>query len=112
MTHANALDAGDSAICQACGACCAYSRTWPRFTLETDAEIAAIPEAVIDDRQSGMRCDGERCTALAGEVGVATSCTIYDVRPIVCRDCVPGDDACTIARLARGMAPVAGDAGR
>jgi hypothetical protein len=28
------------------------------------------------------------------------------VRPIVCRDCLPGDEACTMARVARGMAPI------
>ena len=57
-----------------------------------------------------MRCEGNRCAALSGEIGVATACTIYDVRPLVCRDCVPGDDACTIARAARGMAPVVSSA--
>ena len=54
-----------------------------------------------------MRCEGDRCAALSGEIGTATACTIYAVRPLVCRDCVPGDDACSIARAARGMAPVA-----
>lgn len=97
----------DSARCQACGACCAHSREWPRFTLESDDEIASIPAAMIADGEAGMRCVEDRCAALVGEIGVATSCTVYAVRPIVCRDCVPGDDACTIARAARGMAPIA-----
>ena len=96
----------DSVLCQACGACCAHSREWPRFTLEDDAEIDLIPSALIDDSQARMRCEGDRCAALSGEIGSATACTIYDVRPLVCRDCVPGDDACSIARAARGMAPV------
>ena len=96
----------DSVLCQACGACCAHSREWPRFTLEDDAEIDLIPSALIDDSQARMNCDGDRCAALSGEIGSATACTIYDVRPLVCRDCVPGDDACSIARAARGMAPV------
>ena len=93
--------------CQACGACCAHSRAWPRFTLESEAEIALIPEAVIAADGSGMRCDGERCAALAGSIGIATSCTIYAVRPIVCRDCLPGDDACRLARAARGLPELA-----
>jgi len=96
----------DSGPCQGCGACCAHARDWPRFTLESDAEIALIPEALVSANGSGMRCEGERCAALAGTIGSATACTIYEVRPIVCRDCVPGDEACTMAREARGMAPI------
>ncbi len=106
MRETDAATARDSAICQACGACCAHSREWPRFTLEDDAEIDLIPSALIDDSQSRMRCEGDRCAALSGEIGTATACTIYAVRPLVCRDCVPGDDACSIARAARGMAPI------
>lgn len=90
--------------CQACGACCAHARDWPRFTLESEAEIARIPEALIAADGSGMRCEGERCAALAGSIGAQTSCTIYAIRPIVCRDCLPGDDACNLARAARGLA--------
>ena len=45
-----------------------------------------------------MRCNGDRCTALVGEVGVATACSIYAVRPDVCKACLPGDDACLMAR--------------
>jgi uncharacterized protein len=38
---------------------------------------------------------------------VWTSCSIYDVRPEVCRACLPGDDACTIARTHYGYPPLA-----
>ena len=86
--------------CLTCGACCAYSSEWPRFTLETDEEIARIPEGFINAAQSGMSCNGNRCSALAGEVGKSTSCRIYAIRPDVCRECSPGDDACKIARHA------------
>jgi len=84
--------------CRVCGACCSYSADWPRFTLEDDAAIARIPPNYVDEGGAGMRCHGNRCTALRGEVGRATSCTIYDLRPDVCRACQPGDDACAIAR--------------
>ena len=50
-----------------------------------------------------MRCDGDRCAALTGDVGVATSCAVYDVRPDVCRTCEPGDAACVAARLGFGL---------
>ena len=39
-----------------------------------------------------MRCSGNRCVALVGEVGISTACAIYAVRPHVCRPCLPGDD--------------------
>lgn len=96
--------------CQSCGACCAFSREWPRFSLETDEELARIPEALIDQGLGRMGSTGERCLGLAGDVGVATSCTIYDVRPHVCRVCQPGDAECNIARASYGLAAIALDA--
>jgi Fe-S-cluster containining protein len=92
------MSASDEALCQACGACCAYSADWPRFGLETEAEIEAIPRDYVDDARGTMRCNGDRCAALAGEVGVATACGVYTVRPQVCRSCEPGDDSCALAR--------------
>jgi Fe-S-cluster containining protein len=89
--------------CQACGACCSYSQNWPRFTTEDDAELDLIPEKFVNERLSGMRCDGDRCSALSGKVGVATSCTIYAVRPEVCRTCMPGDAECAMARRRHGL---------
>lgn len=93
-----------SAVCQACGACCSYAAEWPRFSLEDDAALALIPAAYTDEGASGMRCDGDRCSALVGTIGSATACAVYAVRPDVCRDCEPGDDACTMARDRFGLA--------
>jgi uncharacterized protein len=87
-----------SSCCQGCGACCAYSENWPRFSVESDEELAAIPEALVNARQSGMRCEGDRCAALQGEIGKQTACGIYDARPEVCRTCMPGDAECAMAR--------------
>ena len=39
-----------SALCQTCGACCAYSRTWPRFTTEEDADLDRIPAKLVPER--------------------------------------------------------------
>lgn len=91
------------AVCQACGACCAFSSEWPRFSLEDEAALERIPRAFVDDGQGRMRCEGDRCAALVGEVGVATSCAVYAVRPDVCRACAPGDDACEMARRRFGL---------
>jgi uncharacterized protein len=87
-----------AAACQACGACCSFSREWPRFSTEDDADLDRIPRIYVDDRHGRMRCNGNRCSALVGEIGIATECSIYDVRPDVCRACMPGDDACLMAR--------------
>ena len=92
--------------CQACGACCSYSSNWPRFTTEDEAALDLIPEKFVNERLSGMRCDGDRCSALSGKIGVATACGIYAVRPEVCRACQPGDQSCTLARQRFGMEPV------
>ena len=104
LEHDRAGAASDqSAWCQACGACCAYSAEWPRFSLEDDAALDRIPPALVDDGLARMRCVGDRCAALSGEIGVATACTIYANRPDVCRACLPGDDACLMARRRFGL---------
>ncbi|MBN9043902.1 MAG: zinc/iron-chelating domain-containing protein [Rhizobiales bacterium 62-47] len=94
--------------CQSCGACCAYSRNWPRFTIEDDDALDLIPAQLVNERLSGMRCDGERCAALKGTIGQATACGIYAVRPEVCRTCMPGDPECTMARRKFGLPPLSG----
>jgi len=55
-----------------------------------------------------MHCVGNRCSALDGDVGLQTSCAVYDVRPEVCRSCLPGDAACNMARQRFGLAALAG----
>ena len=92
-----------SGYCQSCGACCGYSQNWPRFSIESDEELALIPEALVNERQSGMRCEGDRCAALQGEIGIATACGIYAARPEVCRICMPGDAECAMARRTFGL---------
>jgi len=93
-------------LCQSCGACCAYSQNWPRFSIEDDDALALIPEQFVNARQSGMRCDGDRCSALSGKIGVAVRCEAYAVRPEVCRTCMPGDAECNMARKRHGMAAI------
>lgn len=94
---------GESSPCQACGACCAYSAEWPRATLESEAALEAIPARYFDLAAGRMRCEGDRCAALQGRVGEATACAVYALRPLVCRDCLPGDEACTLARARFGL---------
>ncbi len=93
----------DESPCQACGACCSYSSNWPRFTIEDDSELDLIPAKFVNERQSGMRCDGDRCSALSGKVGEFVACGIYAIRPEVCRTCMPGDPECAMARRRHGL---------
>jgi len=89
--------------CQTCGACCAYSAEWPRFSLETDEEIARIPDTFIAADLSGMKFEAGRCAALTGEVGKHVGCAVYADRPQVCRTCMPGDEECKMARAEFGF---------
>ncbi|MCA6099927.1 MULTISPECIES: YkgJ family cysteine cluster protein [Bradyrhizobium] len=103
----NAIDAADASPCQSCGACCSYSENWPRFTIEDDAQLDLIPPQFVNARQSGMRCEGDRCSALSGKIGKATRCEVYAVRPEVCRTCQPGDAECAMARRRHGLPLIA-----
>jgi uncharacterized protein len=107
MSDASVEIAGRENPCQACGACCAYSQNWPRFSIEDDAALELIPAELVNARASGMRCDGDRCAALKGRIGEATACTIYAVRPEVCQTCMPGDAECTMARKKYGLPELA-----
>jgi len=89
--------------CQTCGACCSYSSSWPRFSTEPDADLDRLPARFVAVDQSGMRCHDNRCSALDGTVGSGTSCLVYEIRPQVCRDCLPGDAECLEARAAYGF---------
>lgn len=110
MTTRPPAAARSASPCLDCGACCDYSSQWPRFSTESDAELALIPEALVAANLSGMRCEGTRCAALAGKVGEAAHCTIYATRPHVCRACEIGDDECLIARDRNGLPPIAREA--
>lgn len=92
--------------CTSCGACCSYDAAWPRFWTDSDDAIALIPPNLVNEDATAMACEGDRCQALVGIVGEATRCSIYAVRPEVCRACIPGDEACSMAREAWGLDPL------
>jgi hypothetical protein len=71
--------------------------------MEDEADLGRIPRELVDDSLSGMRCHGDRCDALVGEVGFRTWCAIYGQRPDVCRACQPGDADCGMARDRFGL---------
>jgi uncharacterized protein len=47
-----------------------------------------------------MRCNGNRCAALVGDVGISTARAIYAVRPDVCKACLPGDGCASVGLIA------------
>jgi hypothetical protein len=87
--------------CLACGACCAYSESWPVFIGDGDGE--GIPHELIDFDHGRMQCHGNRCSALAGEVGSRAQCSVYENRPLVCREFQPGSEDCIMVRRSFGL---------
>ena len=89
MSNATLIEVGPARLaeeaspCRTCGACCSFAPDWPRFTTEEDSDLDRIPDVLVAADLSGMRCAGDRCSALAGEVGVATACTIYDALSLI-----------------------------
>ena len=73
-----------------------------RAVVAVDVFLAGRHE-LVNARGSGMRCDNDRCAALSGSIGEATACTIYAIRPEVCRTCMPGDAECAMARRKFGL---------
>ena len=102
LLDAFAAQASDD-MCRTCGACCSYSAEWPRFSLESEAQLGLIPPGLVAEHERGMRCTGDRCAALVGTVGRSTSCAIYPLRPDVCRACLPGGAECREARRRFGL---------
>lgn len=89
--------------CTTCGACCAWSDNWPEFTDETDAHMDGIPIELCDCDNGRMKCDGNRCLALQGDIGKRVSCSIYAHRPLVCREFQPGEPGCLMVRKGLGL---------
>lgn len=90
--------------CTTCGACCAYSFDWPEFSDED--ELDGVPESMCDCENGRMKCVGDRCVALVGEVGNAVKCSIYSSRPAVCRGFEPGTNVCGEVRRFFKLAPL------
>jgi len=82
--------------CLSCGACCAYSESWPAFIGDGDGD--GIPDELIDFGHERMQCYGDRCSALVGEIGTLAKCSVYENRPLVCREFQSGSDDCNMVR--------------
>lgn len=107
-------------VCCHCGACCVtYRITLPRAELD-NMPGGRVPAALTEPYTATtvyMREQPDipgRCIALAGTVGQEVSCTIYERRPLACREFAPlsalgsGDEACDEARRRQGLPPLGG----
>jgi Fe-S-cluster containining protein len=96
--------------CQTCGACCHGDEGWVHVDAADDARVDSSPALsahVVLTRHGGyvkrsLRMVGGACSALA-KTPSGVTCTIYEVRPSVCRELESGSDACHAARRARGL---------
>lgn len=112
-----------SAKCQSCGACCSYYAYHEsglgvpvdhgeligdlRYTFKHPMNLrlqntntgVILENTQIDYWMKSKKEDGwKKCIALEGHVGVAVNCTVYEKRPPVCVDFLPGSDSCLKAR--------------
>lgn len=103
--------------CERCGACCAAFRVDFDCSELVGAgggvpEAAAVPLIGRLMRMRGTDAVPPRCEMLAGEIGVAVGCRIYEGRPGPCRDFAPyatlgmADEACERARRRHGLPPL------
>lgn len=104
--------------CQSCGACCAAFRVdfhpaelaggafaWGDGVPRAMA-VALTPNLL---RLVGTDDSPPRCVALAGEIGKAVTCRIYDGRPSPCREFDIEHEACARARRRHGLPPLGGE---
>ncbi len=99
-------------VCQTCGACCTAFRVdfhpaelaGGAFAWGAGVPVEmTVPVTPAIVRLRGTDASPPRCVALAGEVGVAVHCTIYDVRPSPCREFDIEHEACNKARQRCGL---------
>lgn len=63
-----------------------------------EGDGAGIADELIDFEHGRMLCHGNRCAALAGEIGGRAQCSVYAYRPLVCREFQAGSDDCLMVR--------------
>lgn len=95
-----------SVDCLACGACCATFRVsfyW------AEAVVFGLPDDLVEQLTpwyaclAGTNAASPRCRALQGEVGSRVVCSAYGHRPSPCREVLPGDGRCLLARERCGL---------
>ena len=97
--------------CLACGACC-FSRleTFVRVTGDDHARLAGHAERLVwfDGIRAYMRMADGHCAALQVEAESGKlACSVYQLRPQVCRDLARGSAECAAERETKSGRPVA-----
>jgi Fe-S-cluster containining protein len=119
MARKRPVDPEPDYNCVTCGACCCnpdqnraieyreYIEVGKRDAIRKNAELMKKLTFVNDKGEIHMRLVGvnQRCCALEGRIGRAVSCSIYELRPAVCRRVKPGDEWCVKVRVERGIDP-------
>ena len=96
--------------CHACGACCDHPEPWSTIDLDA-ADVASIPvEMTVHSwgQRVKMARNGNRCVALIGTVGIDARCSIYEIRPTICRSYDPAVRAqeCNMCRAPHNLPPL------
>ena len=107
----------EASPCLNCGACCSHFRV-SFFWGECSSAGGTVPDELVaqitPSRVAMIGTDRKptRCTSLAGEVGSAVACTIYDQRSSTCREFEASwengehNPDCDKARAAHGLPPL------
>lgn len=102
-------------VCQSCGACCVSFRVdfhpvelaGGAFAWAQGVPLGmTVPVTANIVRMAGTDAAESRCVALAGNIGEAVSCSIYDARPSPCREFDTEHAACNRARQRCGLPPL------
>ena len=88
--------------CRKCGACCFGAHGW----IDVDFAFDSTSENLVDQNFRGdgawMLMKDGHCICLKGEIGDCL-CTIYEERPMSCREFKPGDGSCIEKRSDIGL---------
>jgi hypothetical protein len=89
--------------CRACAACCREGFDSVTVAMR-EAVVWRQPDMVVRrGHHFSLLRAGERCAALASAAPDRHTCTIYEDRPQACREVMPGDRRCLVARRRVGL---------
>lgn len=89
--------------CTECGACCDLSRAPKHLDLSIYIQVredeaafgkVAARQTPNSEGRFVLPMKNRKCPHFVGEAGSSCSCNVYDDRPIVCRELVPGSYEC------------------
>ncbi len=98
--------------CQRCGACCYGDEMWIHLLVDDDERLGPTnAEKLTTLTRHGrgfvarsMRMVDGHCIAYSTNLGDGRcGCTIYSLRPDICRDFEAGSPGCRAARARRGI---------